>query len=233
MSDSTDSHPPAPSKTGTESLSDDERRFLSDLLDELMEQDGAAHDTLLEANPHWVEHYGVSDNLRERIRAALTGRAGTPLSQEQQRLIERTQALWEEYRTHAGQDLPGGTAEESTGVLTSMTRHLSPEKALELYRKIAPLFVYEILNRLNESASLRVVNQLVEHLCSAEVQQRLRGCAHVRSGILEEFRTVLGRSEIRQEVSPEELQRLLEESGALNDLIAMENCIKLTAAKVG
>ncbi len=233
MSDSVNGHPRVPSKAETESLCDDERRFLSDLLDELAEQDGGAHDALLEAHPHWVEHYGASDNLRERIRAALTGRVGTPLSREQKRVIERTRASWEEYRAHAGPELPGGTPDETTGVLTSMTRQLSPEKALELYRKIAPLFVYEILNRLNESTSLRVVNQLVEHLCSADVQQHLSACAHVGSGILEEFRTVLGRSEIRQEVSPEELQRLLEESGALNDLIAMENCIKLGAAKVG
>jgi hypothetical protein len=217
----------------TPALPEDERRFLSDLLDNLMRADHAAHDILLEANPDWVEHYGEADRLRGRIRAALTGQAGTSLSAEQVRLIERTKAAWAEHRAAADRTAPQAAPEETEGILTSLTRHLPPEKAVALYHKIAPAFVYQLLKRLNESASLRVAHQLVDHLCSEGVQQRLRVCAHVRNGILDECRAVLGQSEIRQEISREELQHLLVECGAMHDLIAMENCITLMASKAG
>ena len=233
MSAADDSHrEKAPRSEGKPSTAD-ERRFLSDLLNGLAEEDQAAHDALVQANPDLVEDYGETDDLRGRLRVVLTGQTGTPLSPEQRSLAERTKAALAEYRAEAGRTVPSGAADEAPGILTSMTRQLPPEKAVELYRKITPTFVYEVLNRLNESASLRVVHQLVDHLCSEEVQRRLRGCEHVRDGILDEFCTVLGQSDIRPDISREELQGVLDDSGAMNDLIAMENCIKLAASKAG
>jgi hypothetical protein len=152
------------------------------------------------------------------------------LSAQQQLWVDRTRAALAKRREAAtGQDADS----EPAGILTSMTRQLSPERAIELYRKITPVFVYQVLDRLYQSASLRVVHEIVEHLCSDEVQARLRACEHVRDGILDEFCTVLGQSEIRQQLSREDLQHLLEECGAANDLLAMENCIRLASAKAG
>ena len=233
MNDSNDGDPKPIADAETRSLSDDEQRFLSYLLDELAEHDRAAHDALLKANPDWAEHYGESGDLRERIRAVLTGQAGIPMSPAQERLIERTKASWDRCRADSGRSASGAAPDEPTGILTSVTRQVPPERALELYRKITPGFVYQVLSRLNESASLRAVQQVVEHLCGEEVQARLRACRHVRDGIIDELRTVLSRSEIRQEMSRDDLQHLLEESGAMSDLVAMENCIKLAATKVG
>lgn len=214
-------------------FSEQERRFLCGLLDKLAEDDRSAYDALLAADPEWVEHYGASEHLRQRIRAALTGQSGVRLSSRQERLIERTKAQWATYRAGGYRTAIGGVADESTGILTSVTRKIAPERALELYREIAPGFVYQVLERLNQSASLGVVRELVDHLCSEEVQARLRACRHVRDGILDELRTVLGRSEIHQEISLANLQSLLEKSGAMNNLIALENCIKLAATRAG
>ncbi len=214
-------------------MTTDERKFLSAFLDGLEKEDPAAVAVLLENDPQWVEYWGGSNDLRQRVRAALTGHSGTPLSPEQKRVIERTKASRLEYGAGTKRAVPEGASEEPDGILTSLMRQLPPEKAIELYRKITPVFVYQILTRLYGSASLRTVNRIVEVLCGDEAQMRLRECKHVRDGILDEFRSVLGRSEIEHELSREDLQRLLEECGALNDLIVMENCIKLAAAKAG
>ncbi|MGB2987021.1 MAG: hypothetical protein WBE26_14205 [Phycisphaerae bacterium] len=224
-------NPEPPPKPEEESFAADERKFLSNLLDELAKEDRAAHDALLKANPGLLEYDRESENTRERIRAALAGQAETALSQEQERLIEHTRASLAEYREDTGRTASFGVLDEPPGILTSMTRKLPPERAIELYRKITPIVVHQVLNRLKPSANLGVVQRLVDHLCSNEVHLRLRACEHVRDGILHELCTVLGQSEIRQEVSREDLQGVLEECGAMDDLIAMENCIRLAAAK--
>lgn len=233
MTKSKENSAQASPRSETQRLTADERKFLSGFLDELEREDPAAAAALLESNPQWVEYWGASGDLRGRVWAALTGQSGTPLSPEQKRLIERTRASRPEYDVGSKRTMPDGVSEEPAGILTSLMRRVPPEKAIELYRKITPVFVYQVLTRLNESASLRTVNRIVEHLCGDEAQLRLRECEHVRDGILDEFRSVLGRSEIGHEISREDLQRLLEECGALNDLIVMENCIKLAAAKAG
>ena len=102
---------------------------------------------------------------------------------------------------------------------------------MELYRKIAPVFVYQILSSLKQPPSVRCVRQFVDHLCSEEVQQNLRRCPHVREGILQELRDLLGHSEVRHELSLQELQEHLEDCGAMSDLIAMANCITLASSQ--
>ncbi len=204
---------------------DDERRFLSNLLDALAREDCVAHDLLLEANPDLADAYGEADRLRERIRAALTDAT--------EARVERARAAGVRAGLPAAGVTAPAAADDPDGILTSLTRHLPPEKAVALYHKIAPAFVYQLLNRLDEGASLRVAHQLVDHLCSAEVQARLRACAHVRDGILDECCAALGRSELSHKPSRDDLQRVLIECGAMHDLIAMENCITLVASKAG
>ena len=212
-------------------LSPDQKKFLSTLLDELAEDDSPAHDALLKANPVLVEHCGQSDIIRERIRAVLVGQEATTLWREQERLIEQANASAAQRRARTAPASSLGRVQEPAGILTSMTRKLPPDRAIELYRKIAPTVVHQLLNELYPSANLAVVQRFVDHLCSADVQVRLRACDHVRDGILHELCMVLGQPDIRQEVDREDLQRVLEECGAMDGLIAMENCIRVAASK--
>jgi hypothetical protein len=133
------------------------------------------------------------------------------------------------YRARAKQVVPGVVMEEAPGILTSLTRRLPPDRAVELYRRITPIFVYQVMERLSQSANVRVIQILVDHLCSDEAQRRLRNSKHVRDAILDEIRGVLGRNEIHPDISRDELHNMLAGSGAMYDLIAMENCIQLAA----
>jgi len=65
------------------------------------------------------------------------------------------------------------------------------------------------------------------------VQARLRACRHVRDGILREFRIALRDNDLGKDLSREAIERVLEESGAMSEIVAMENCIRLAAARAG
>jgi hypothetical protein len=211
---------------------EEERRFLAELLDRLADECPSGRDALLDADPAIVEQIHASSDVRGDLAAALSGKI-VPLTPEQTRLAEST----EREIARRGMAVASGTAtpssDERSGILTSLTRHLSPEKAMLLYRKIAPVFVYQILNKLDESASLREVHRFVDHLCSEPVLARLANCEHVRDGILEELRDVLGTCQVELRLSRRDLQGILEECGAVQDLVAMENCIRLAASKAG
>lgn len=205
-----------------------EKNFAARLLAKLAREDSEACDALLKANPSLLDSVEREDDLRERVRAALTGQGDIPLSPQQERVANETRSALARLR-----DAAAGPDTEPDGILTSMTRQLAPEKAVALYRKITPVFVYQLLGTLERSASLMVVHQIVDHLCSEDVQARLRASEHVRDAILDEFRVVLGQSELGQELSRDSVERLLNDCGAMNDLIAMENCIKLAASRTG
>lgn len=222
--------PPEPER---KPLSADEQRFLTELLDSLVDLDPAAPERLIDADPEMVEHYGQADRLRSRIRAALAGEADQPLAPQEEHLVRDIEAALAARRAETDRAARGEVLKEPPGILTSVTRHLPPEKAIELYRKITPVFVYQVLSKLDESASLRDVHRIVDHLCSEPVQHRLQTREHARDGILEEFCAVLGHSDVHKKITREILQRVLHESGAMNDLIAMENCITLARTKAG
>jgi hypothetical protein len=209
-----------------------ERQFLAALLDRLTEEWPQGRDQIIEADPEIIEQIYASSQLRSEVAAALSGKT-VPLTDEQREIGELTaREIGRRGMLHAGRY---GTSEglEPSGILTSLTRQLAPEKAMLLYRKIAPVFVFQILNKLNESASLRDVHRFVDHLCNETVLARLAACEHVRDGILDELRAVMGSSDIRLELSREDLQQILVECGAMQDLVAMENCIRLSASKAG
>ena len=95
------------------------------------------------------------------------------------------------------------------------------------------MFVHRVLDRLGLGTELGLVHRIVAHLCEASTQQRLREQAHVRDGIVAEFRLVLGADVVTEELTRARMDVLLEESGALDDLEAMENCLKLAGQKAG
>ncbi len=217
---------PKPANGRDDQAKSDERRFLVRLLDDLSATNPEVCESLMRTNPELAEQHADASRLRVRIHSALRGQR-VPLTAAQEQMAERTQASLDERRAKKACE------SAMPGILTSVTQQLPPEKAVELYRKIAPVFVYQMLGRLNASASLNVVHNVVEHLCSEDVQRRLQASEHVRDAILEELRVVLGRSELGLELSRSEIGQVLEEAGATQDLIAMENCIRLSASKAG
>jgi len=201
--------------SGPGGLTADERRFLSGLLAELGHSEPEVREALLAANPDLagVEQRAADHDWRRllaRVRAVLIGGPGA-----------------------ADLRAPAAGSAEPVGILTSMTRKLEPAQAMELYRRTAPVFAFQMLERLGRGASLDVVRRLVDHLCNAEVQARLRACRHVRDGILREFRIALRDNDLGKDLSREAIERVLEESGAMSEIVAMENCIRLAAARAG
>lgn len=212
-------------QSGEPTLSQEDRRFLAGMLRKLARDDPQRCAEILEAHPDWAVEAAASPELLKRIRAALTGSGVDQPGDVQATGRERLPGVPGRKPARSGIDVEG--------VFTSVARHLSPERAVDLFRKIVPVFAYQILTQLNESASVGVVNMLVDHLCSEEVQRDLRNCDHVRSRILEEVCAVLGRAELSAGLTLDDLQGMLEESGAVHDLLAMENCIKLAKSRAG
>ncbi len=231
MDNQNQTDPPIRSEAAFARLSAEERTFVSSFLKTLASEDMDTMVEILTANPGWVEAIQEDDGVLERVGDALSGKLGlTPAQQQiaadvQRSLLERAHAA---PSTTAGQRV-----DQQTGILTTVTRQLPPEKAVELYRKIAPVFVYQLLNRIDESTSLRVVHSLVDHLCHPDVQTRLREHEHVRDAIMDEFCAILGQSELHRKISRSQIDTILEECGAMDELITMENCIKLIANRAG
>lgn len=73
-------NPEPPPKPEEESFAADERKFLSNLLDELAKEDRAAHDALLKANPGLLEYDRESENTRERIRGVGRSSGNSPFA---------------------------------------------------------------------------------------------------------------------------------------------------------
>ncbi len=116
---------------------------------------------------------------------------------------------------------------EPDGILTTLTHRLEPDKALELYRKIAPGLVCGILDQLDASANVSWVRRGVDHLCDPAVQARLSVKSQVRDAILDELTRILGQADIRRQVDRDQVLAILKSSGNLGDLVAMENCLHL------
>ncbi len=121
--------------------------------------------------------------------------------------------------------------QEPAGLLTRVTRQLTVEEARELFRVTAPHLVLGILEHLDRSANVATVNRIAEHLCRADVQGRLRNGKHVRDKIVGELCHVLGDSGIRQILDRHKLLEIIEKSGVMNSLTAMEACcLRIEAA---
>jgi hypothetical protein len=125
------------------------------------------------------------------------------------------------------------TIKEAPGVFTELTRTLTPEHAEALYRKITPLLVYELLRTLDRSADIGTVQRIVDRLCSRAVQDRLRSCAHVRDGILDEIAAVLCDVGLRETLDRQAVQEVMADCGVLGELSTLENCVRLMRTQAG
>jgi hypothetical protein len=230
------------------------------LLAALAAEDREAADALLQVNPSFAAIYqpgaaspqteapapqsevgrrggAVMHALRRVLRAAPSSADDAGFRQA----VEDTKAQLSAIRRKVSAGAPPVPAEpahfelprEAAGVLTSMTRQLSPELALELYRKIAPLLAFAVLKHVERSASLDHVQAVAEHLCAEPVQTRLRAAEHVRDALVDELCTVLGDTRIKLGLNRRNLMVIMEESGATADLSAMVNCITLSKVRAG
>ena len=83
------------------------------------------------------------------------------------------------------------------------------------------------------SVDLGLVRAATDHLCSEDVLRRLRESAHVRDGFFDEFRDVLRSRGMDRALSRDDVYRVVDECGAADPLVALENCIRLVNAKAG
>jgi len=214
---------------------DTERRFLSMLLDSLAAEDPAELEELLRDNPSLTSCLGGDELLMERVREVLLAEAPAG-DAEFGRIVADTRAALAARRDAdvlaPAVPLPALHTEQN-GILTSVSRKLEPAEALKLYRKIAPLLVFEILKVLDKSASLEVVHRLADHLCSEPIQERLRNSEHAREQIVSELCQLLCDSGIKKALNREALLDILEGCGAMESLNAMDNCIRLSQTKAG
>jgi len=133
---------------------------------------------------------------------------------------------------------PADADADAPGLFTELTRELSPQRAEALYRKVVPLLVYEMLRALDQSANIATVQQIVDHLCSREMQTKLRGCSHVRDGILDEITTVLAsaginRSADRRALNRDDVLAIMNDCGVTGELMTLVNCVRLLQANAG
>ena len=115
---------------------------------------------------------------------------------------------------------------QQPGILTRLTKQLTPQEALELYREISPRLVLSILGYLDRSANVATVRQITDHLCRADVLARLRNGEHTRDKLTDELRVALDDSGIKQPLNRKTLLEILETSGVMKDLVAMEACLQ-------
>lgn len=207
--------------------------FLSALCDELARSDPSAHAALLEACPELLDETLRSQSLgatiRNVLRLALVA-PSNPSVPGARAAVRATAAAWSTRRDPQAEPVSSGT--EPPGVLTSLTRQLTPERAMDLYRKIAPMLVYQLLHALDARANLSVMHTVVHRLCGDAVQRRLRAAEHVRDVLLEELADSLSASgalDGSRGIGRADVEEALRASGATARLAAMENCIRLAA----
>lgn len=221
-----------PGDTARQNMTDEERAALRSVLEKVAAEDPDSLKAFLRGNPLFAEEYRRGEDCLRLLHRALAEKTKAGNDPEWAGLLVGLAR-----RCPAGSasavDIRSPSVREDAGILTDIARQLPPDQIMQLYRKIAPLVVFEILKLLTHSTSLEKVNEIADHLCNEETQERLRKSEHVRDGLLDELRFLLGDAVVDRVLTRERLLEVLHDCGAMNDLIAMENCIKLSRAKAG
>ena len=197
-------------------------------------EDQAAYETLSRENPQLftvLPDGGFGAEAIAQIRQALRQEDCATPDVGFSKLAAKTIARLTQMREEAAQR--GMPAETDRGVLTDVTRTLTPEMAAALYRKIAPLIVFEILRKLDRSARLDTVHAVTDHLCAGDVLQRLQQCPHASDAIVDELCVCLGDVGLKKELDRASMLEVMEACGVLGDLEAMANCLLLGKTRAG
>ena len=200
------------------------------LFDAIAAEDGDLARALLGANPALADEVLSDADLGAMLRDVLAGE-GSALEEPNgaQPAIRAAQDTSDSALT----PVSPASATDDPGLFTELTRELAPERAAALYRKIVPLLVYELLRTLDQSANVATVQRIVDHLCSPAVQTRLRQCAHVRDGILDELCALLHDTGLRDALDREAVLAIMADCGVTGELMTLVNCIQLIQANAG
>ena len=233
----------------------DDAAYLRKLLETLSVEDPAVFNELMMANSQLAEEYHRADPQIGRIHDALTGDAlpvNAGLNDEKAQHVDaefaKLVAQIKERLARGNEAILSGTSgpfelPQHAGILTDVTRQLSAEQARQLFEKLAPMLVYATLRHLDCNSSFAEVDRIAGHLCSDDVQTKLRQAEHTRDALVDEFVLAIveqgvGSSEsdidgIGVLLNRDQMTRLLEECGAMGDLVAMSNCILLAKTQAG
>lgn len=111
------------------------------------------------------------------------------------------------------------------GVLTRMTKRLTPDEAGSLFKEIMPKLILAILAEVDQTANVEAITRMADHFGRVDVQERIRKFEHVRDGILAELVTSFELEKLKASVTRESLLKAIETSGALHRLRVLESCL--------
>lgn len=191
--------------------------WLGRAFDALAADDRSTFDAILESRPELRDLEPGLERMYPLLRKALTADGEHGGSDEFDRAVQETRAALAAARARGPHD--------DTGILTELTARLAPEEAADLYRRIAPRLVLGILRELDAALALPSVQGVIDHLCGAAVQERLRAAAHAREGILDEVCAALNAWPLRERIDRQKLERIMRAAGVLSDLAIMERCV--------
>jgi hypothetical protein len=229
---------------------EDDASYLRKLLETLSVEDPAVFNELVLSNSQLADEFHRANPHYDQIRDALTQdvlSAGVHLptsvlegsesgdgdlafakivAQIKGRLVGEESGL---------RPMTAGSSESSgpAGILTDVTRQLSAEQAQQLFAKLAPMLVYTTLKHMDCDCSFVEVDRIAGHLCSDDVQMKLRSAEHTRDALIDEFSLAFVAQGVKESLNRDQMTRLLEESGAISDLMAMSNCILLAKTQAG
>lgn len=209
--------------------------FLRALLESLNAEDPAVFDELMMSNPQLADEFHRSSPEISRLHEAFSHVSG---AQDDDPAFEKIVAQIKE-RLEIARRSPqtalgvGSSADALSGILTDVTRQLSVEQAKQLFQKLSPMLVYTALKHLDRNCSLDEVERIANHLCDETIQARLRTADHVRDALVDELSFALEWEGLNDRLDRDQMTRVLEESGAMVDLVAMANCITLAKTQAG
>ncbi len=241
----------------------DDAAYLRKLLETLSAEDPAVFNELMMSNSLLADEYHRANPQIDRIRDALVhdampvhasedsgANSAAPLDETAGVELEFAKVVAQiKERLSRGEEamrpLIGASFEspQDAGILTNVTRQLSAEQARQLFEKLAPMLVYTTLKHMNCNCSFDEVDRIAGRLCGHDAQTKLRQAEHTRDALVDELLLAMveqgvGSSEAKingvgSSLDRAEMTRLLEESGAMADLVAMSNCILLAKTQAG
>lgn len=213
--------------------------FLRSLFESLSAEDPDVFDELMMSNPKLAEEFHRSSPEFARLHEALSQVADAEhddpaftkiVAQIKERLGAAEQL---QLTAQAAGQGAGSSSDELSGILTNVTRQLSVEQAKQLFEKLSPMLVYTTLKHLDCNCPLDEVERIASRLCEEPIQARLRGADHARDALIDELSLALEWEGLSDLLDRARMTQVLEESGAMVDLVAMANCITLAKTQAG
>ncbi len=209
--------------------------FLRALLESLNAEDPTVFNELMMSNPTLADEFHRSSPEIARLHEALSQVAGVHDDDPAFAKIvaQIKDRLENARRSPLVVKANGSDSDALAGILTDVTRQLSVEQAKQLFEKLSPMLVYTALKHLDRNCSLDEVERIAHHLCDEPIQARLRAAEHVRDALVDELSLALELEGLSDLLDRAQMTRVLEESGAMVDLVAMANCITLAKTQAG